>query len=214
MKLQDGSIAACRVIHEDNLHIYLRRGAMHAAKHAPKDGLRWRPTHNTQVQGRRATTKVTAGPRGTMLDYLPFHFGPRNIFLFNLHTGRVPGYTERQDPLMTLVISVDDVIDAGYRFVFYSGHALMALSQPALDDRAELANLDWGAIDGNTWPRSQPERHRCKQAEFMVYRSLPWDFVREIRVCDPKAKQRVEAILATEAPPHSPPVNVAPTWYF
>lgn len=132
MKLQSGSYAAFRVIHINNLHIYLQRAAMHSVNHTPIDGLTWRATHNHTVQSRRATLPVAVGPRGTMLDYVPFHLGARNLFLYNLHTGQVHGYTEGQEPLITLVVSIDDVLQAGRPAVFFDGHAMDRFSQATL----------------------------------------------------------------------------------
>jgi len=181
MKLKDGTRPAFRVVHEDNLRLYLERGMLHAANHAPSDGLSWCATHNAQVQGRRASNVVPAGPGGTMLDYIPFHFGPRNLFLYNLHTGRVPGYTEGQEPLVTLVISVEDVVARGLGFVFYDGHALNALST-CYDDPVDLALLDWAAIHGTQFSNADPDLKRRKQAEIMIHRTLDWSLVRGIGV--------------------------------
>lgn len=97
-RLRDGTRPAFRVIHLHNLAICLERGALHAPNHAPEDGLVWRPTHDPQVQSRRARKEVPVDPGGHMADYVPFHFGPRNLFLYQLHTGRVSGYDEGQEP--------------------------------------------------------------------------------------------------------------------
>jgi len=215
MKLKNGTTAAFRVIHVDNLEVYLARGALHAANHVPADGRSWRSIHNVAVQGRRATTAVPLGPCGVMLDYLPFHFGPRNMFLYNLHTNHVQGvnFTDGQTALITLVISVEAVVKAGHGFVFYDGHALSALST-CYDTLSNLQRLDWTAIDGNHWPDTEPELKRCKQAEFMVHRVLPYAQVVGIAVCDDAAQQRVSTIQNTFPTPLHRPVAVRPRWYF
>lgn len=214
MKSNSGKLPAFRVIHRDNLHVYLTRERIHAANHIPDDGLPWRALHNHQVQNRRATTRVPAGAGGVMLDYAPFHFGPRNIFLYNLHTNYVHGvdYTEGQGPLITLVIDVHQVAQTR-PFVFYDGHALSALST-CDDDLAQLAQLDWKAIDGTYWPNSEPELKRCKQAEFMVHEHLPWELVRGIAVCDEQAQQAVEAIQSAFPQHVRKRVIPKPQWYF
>lgn len=214
MKTTNGRTLAFRVIHQNNLHVYLTRRMLHAANHIPQDGLTWRALHNHQVQSRRATTVVPAGPGGVMLDYAPFHFGPRNIFLYNLHTNYVQGvsYSGGQGPLITLVIAVDDVAKVR-RFVFYDGHALSARSI-CYTNLADLSRLDWPVIDGNRWPSSEPERKRRKQAEFMVHHDLPWELVLAIAVCDTAAKQSVLAIQSAFPPSVRKPVTIQPTWYF
>lgn len=213
MKLPDGTIGAFRVVHERNLEVYLARRALHAPNFTPADDLAWRATHDEVVQRRRATHRVPAGPGGVMLDYVPFHLGPRNLFLYNLATGRVPGYTDGQGPLVTLVVSVDDVLTAGHEAVFYDGHALNALST-CYADRGALGSFDWEAIDGTHFGNDDPDRKRRKQAEFMVHRALPWSLLRGIAVCDSSALGRIRAILSRFPADVDKPVAVRPQWYF
>jgi hypothetical protein len=200
-------------VHESNLELYLTRRALHAPNFTPADDLEWRATHDADVQRRRATTPVPAGPGGVMLDYVPFHLGPRNLFLYNLVTGRVPDYSDGQGPLVTLVVSVDEVLAAGHQAVFYDGHALSAFSS-CYDDPRALANFDWTAIDGTQFSNADPDRKRRKQAEFMVHRVLPWSLLRGIAVCDDAALGRVRAILALFPADVYKPVLVRANWYF
>ncbi len=213
MKLKDQTIGAFRVIHESNLAVYLARGALHAPNFTPSDMLGWNATHDPEVQRRRSTTRVPLGPGGVMLDYVPFHLGPRNLFLFNLVTGRVPGYDGGQGPLLTLVVSVQEVVAAGHRSVFYDGHALSAVST-CFDDPAALVAFDWDAIDGTRFGNDDPDRKRRKQAEFMVHQELPWALVRGIGVCDDAALERVRGILSQFPSDVQKPVSVRADWYF
>lgn len=89
-----------RFIHLDSLHIYLRRGALHAPNFTPDDGLVYRTNHNEDVQAKRHHTRISCGPGGTVHDYIPFYFGPLSPMMLNLKTGRVPGYDEGQEPFI------------------------------------------------------------------------------------------------------------------
>lgn len=145
-RLKDGSRPAFRVVHLANLELHLAREALHAATCAPDDGRTWRATHLSEVQERRGRFTVPVPPGGDLLDYVPFHFGARNLFLYNLITGRVPGVDAVQAEYITLVVSVEEVL-ASQRAVFTDGHALSTFTQ-YLDDAARLDELDWDAIHG------------------------------------------------------------------
>jgi hypothetical protein len=153
------------------------------------------------------------GPGGTLLDYVPFHLGPRNLFLFNLHTGRVPGYSEGQRPLLTLVVSVEEVAAAGLGFVVYDGHALSAFSRSfhTLDG---LRHLDWEAIDGSQFGNDDRDLKRRKQAEFIVHDAVPWNLVKGIAVCDTIARRKTLDVLERFPPRLHKRVAVAPQFYF
>ena len=101
-----------RFLHVDNLPIYLQRAALHAPNHIPNDGLVYKTIHNVNIQQRRKVTRLPCGPRGVIHDYVSFYFGPRSPMLFQLHTGRVAGYTEKQEPLIYLVSMVQAVVQS------------------------------------------------------------------------------------------------------
>lgn len=208
MKLKDGATAILRLVHLDNLAVYVQRRALHAPNHAPDDGLTWRATHRVDVQTSRAATPVGKGPGGTLLDYVPFYFGERSPMLFQLHTGWVEGHTEGQSAMVYLVAAAEGVAAGGHGFVFYDGHSLSKLSQ-CFDDLGALAALDWDTIAARQWKNTlaDPDRQRRKQAEFLVHRSLPLSQIRGIVVFDEAAKARVAALTAL-------PATTMRNWYF
>lgn len=204
-----------RIIHVDNLHIYLRRQRMHAPNHTPTDGLVYRTIHDEDVQLSRRATCVPCGRRGTVRDYVPFYFGPRSPMLYRLHTSYRVRYAEGQRPLLYLVATAQAVADAGRPFVFSDGHGLAAFTS-WFDDLRKLDRLDWPTIYAEWW-RDTPDdmdRQRRKQAEFLVHHWCPWPVVHEIAVLNEEAKQRVEDILAQYPPACRPLVAVRPSWYY
>jgi len=215
VKLKDGTTAALRMVHVDNLAVCLRREALHAPNFVPADGEAWVAIHSVPVQSRRARTMVACGPGGSLHDYVPFYFGDRGPMLLNLHTNRVPGYTDGQAALGYLVVSVEEVAAAGHGFVFFDGHALASFSQ-AFDDLDALKQLDWPTIGARQWSDTadDPDRQRRKQAEFLVHRQLPWSLVRGVAVMDQTRRQQVESILAGFPSALHRPVAVVPKWYY
>jgi hypothetical protein len=215
VQLRDGTTGILRLVHVDNLAVYLERGALHAPNHAPADRLGWRATHDASIQGRRSTRVVPVPPGGVLLDYVPFYLGPRSPLLFRLATGRVRGYGEGQEPLVTLVASAEDVVAAGRRCVFTDGQALVGYTT-FHDDLTRLADLDWATIHAEQWSRTEgdPDRQRRKQAEFLVHESLGWELVRGIAVCNDSARSRVQALLAGFPSDRTRHVAVAPRWYY
>lgn len=207
----DGRTLAFRVVHLGNLEIYLQRGALHAARHWPDDGLEWTRNDSSSVQERRAEWPVPCGPGGVLHDYIPFHLGPRNVFLLNLITEKVPGYRDGQEPLVTLVIGVEDLMTA-HACVFTDGFPCVEFTE-FFDDPDSLPNLPWESIETTDFRRSRGDVFRQKRAELLVHEHLPWTAILGIAVCNTPAKERVEALLA-RYPDRVKPVAIRPQYYF
>ena len=110
----------------------------------PADGETYRTIHNPDIQRRRGMSPIRCGPGGVIYDYVSFYFGPRSPMLFQLHTGWVAGYTERQDPLVYVVSTAQAIQESGAGFVFSDGHGIAAITQ-WFDDLADLDRVDWDA---------------------------------------------------------------------
>lgn len=204
-----------RFIHVDNLEICLRRGELHAPNYTPQDGLVYRTIHNVDIQNQRRVTPIPCGPGGTVHDYVSFYFGYLSPMLFQLHTGRVEGYDEGQEPLIYLSSTAQAVRDSGTGFVFSDGHGIAAYTQ-WYDDLADLDRVDWDMVYQRYWADNvdDMDRQRRKQAEFLVHRFCGWPLIREIAVINQRMKERVEAILADFPADLSRPVQVRPAWYY
>lgn len=204
-----------RIVHVDGLPTLLRRGGLHAPNTTPNDGLPYRAIHDANVQASRRTRAIPCGPRGTIHDYVPFYFGPLSVMLLNLHTRRVAGYDEGQAPIIYLVSSIARVDAEGRPWVFSDGHGLSALTS-WYDDADRLDEVDWDLVGARYWA-DQPEdndRQRRKQAEFLVWKDLPWSAIAGIAVLDAAMKARVEAILAAFPVAAATPVAVRRGWYY
>jgi hypothetical protein len=161
-----------RFLHVDNLPLVLTRGGMHSPNHCPADGLTYITIHNADVQALRRVKTVPTGPQGTIHDYVPFYFGPLSPMMLNLHTNRVPGYAEGQEPLVYLVSTAQAVAASGGGFVFTDGHGVKAFTK-WFDDLSHLGEVDWNVVGQRYWTdlADDNDRMRRKQAEFLAYRA-------------------------------------------
>ncbi len=204
-----------RIVHLDNLPIYLRRSGMHAPNYWPDDGLKWKTNHNQEVQSKRALRPVECGPRGKLHDYVAFYFGPRSVMLYQLHTGWVPGYVEGQAPMVYLVSTAQAVKKRELGFVFSNAHGLAAITD-WYDDLRDLGEVPWDMVYAKWWKDTadDPDRQRRKQAEFLVHRLCPWVLVQMIGVISEDRKRQVEKLLAKYRRAHQPVVEVHRDWYY
>jgi len=202
-----------RLIHIDNLAVILDCGGMHAPNHPPEVACDYRAIHNVDIQKIRRQRPIACGPGGTVHDYVAFYFGPRSPMLLQLHTGRVEGYDEGQEPLIYAVSTVETIVDAQLEFVFSDGHGIAAFTQ-WFDDLHDLDKVDWDMAYADYWADTvdDMDRQRRKQAEFLVHRFCPWEVVNRIGVLNEAVKERVERILNRKN--FSMPVEVRWQWYY
>ena len=204
-----------RFMHVDSLRTCLQRQALYAPNHTPSDGLPYKTIHNVDIQQRRRITRIPCGPGGVIHDYVAFYFGPRSPMLFQLHTGRVEGYTEGQEPLVYLVSTFQTVQDGGARFVFSDGHGI-AMFTSWFDNSGGLDQVDWEAVYARIWRDTvdDMDRQRRKQAEFLVHRRFDWSLIREISVYNRRMKSKVEHLLTEFDSSLNRPVHIRSEWYY
>jgi hypothetical protein len=135
--------------------------------------------------------------------------------LLQLHTGRVEGYHEGQEPLIYLVSTAQAVREAGIGFVFSDGHGIAIFTQ-WFCDLADLEQVDWRAVQARYWADTPQDmdRQRRKQAEFLIYRFCPWDLIQEIAVVNVEMRNRVKDILRGVPVEFQCPVRVRTNWYY
>lgn len=204
-----------RIIHIDNLPAYLSRLRIHAPNHMPNDGLAWRSIEDKSVQGNRYTRALAIGPGGTILDYVPFYFGPLSPMLLRLATHWEVDYDGPQEDIIYLVSTVQEMIEGEHDFVFSDGHGLAGFSSWYVDTK-DLCELDWPTIYAKIWKDTSADndRKRRKQAEFLVHRSCGWNRILEIGVMTERAMNTVNAVLNTHKDVKAPPVCIRNDWYY
>jgi len=204
-----------RILHVDNLSVYLKRSGLHAPNHTPSDGLHYRTIHNVDIQSERHSRKITLGARGVIHDYVSFYFGRRSPMLYQLHTGWVEGYSEGQEPLIYIVSTAQSVAESGAGFVFSDGHGIAAYTH-WYNNLADLNKVDWDAVYATYWKDDvdDMDRQRRKQAEFLVHQLCSWTLIKEIGTIDSRMKNKVETIMSQFPSDLHRPVKVRPMWYY
>lgn len=209
------STSIFRLVHVDNLPTLLSRGGLHAPDHVPADGLAYHSIHDVDVQSARHQRAIPCGPDGTITDYVPFYLGRYSPMLFRLHTGRVANYDQGQRPVLHLVSSVGDIQKEGLGFAFSDGHGLASFTR-WYDDLARLDQVDWETVRARYWAsdKTDNDRQRRKQAEFLVHRFCPWKVIRGIVVIDQEMQGQVEEILAQNPEELRRPIAIRRKWYY
>ena len=204
-----------RFIHVDNLEVVLRRGGLHAPNHVHNDGLCYKTIHNRDIQDKRHVRRITCGPRGVIHDYVSFYFGPRSPMLLQLHTRRVAGYEEGQEPIIYLLSTAQAVAGSGAQFVFSDGHGIAAFTD-WYDNLDKLDKVDWSTVYARYWADSidDMDRQRRKQAEFLVHQFCDWSLIQEIGVLNIAMKGKVEDIMNQFPGSYCRLVRVRPDWYY
>lgn len=204
-----------RFMHIDSLSVVMQRGGLHAPNFTPQDGLTYRTIHNLEVQEKRANKQIPCGPRGVVHDYVPFYFGPLSPMMLNLKTGRVPGYTDGQEPLIYLGTMAQTIAQSGARFVFSDGHGIAAYTS-WFDDLTQLDKVDWNMVYQRYWTdnASDMDRQRKKQAEFLVHQFCDWSLVQAVIVIDDNRKAQVEQVFSGFDPAMHRQILVKRDWYY
>jgi len=204
-----------RFLHVENLATIIQRGKLHSPNHAPNDGLSYKTIHNVDVQSKRAEKRIPCGSGGVIHDYVPFYFGYLSPMMLNLKTGRVPGYSEGQEPLIYLSSTAQGIADSGKSFVFSDGHGVPAFTS-WFDDLSLLKNVSWDIVNERYWRdnANDMDRQRKKQAEFLVYLDCDWSMIDCITVIDDVRKRMVEKVFSNFNERMHRPIVIERDWYY
>ena len=166
----------------------------------------------SEVVARRKQLPVPTHPSTCVGDYVPFYFCPRSVMLYVIYRRNHPSltYAPGQEPIVHLEADLHTVarwaMGEQVPWAFTLGNA--AESRAEFRYRlSELGEVDWTAVDADQW---SGERKGPKQAEFLVYRHLPWSLVERIGVISERVATRVSEIVAATRVR----VEVRREWYY
>ena len=133
--------------------------------------------------------------------------------LYSINQGNVEGYDEGQGPVLHLVTSIKNVLDAGLGFVFTDGHGIMDFTD-FYDDLKDLEHVDWDVMKATYWADTEDdtERRRRRQAEFLIHEKLPFQYIEEIGVIDRTVQAEVESLMRASI--FRPGIAVRRRWYY
>lgn len=199
----------------DNLPLIIQEGCLWCETETINRGLRPTNIGYEHIKERRRNWPVEVSKGGVLSDYVPFYFGPRSPMLYTISRGNVPGYTQGQKEIIHLVANVERIARDGINFIFTDGHAVVELSQ-FFTDLTDLDKIDWDVIQSRYWNDTlqDPDRCRRRQAEFLIFLSLPWDYIQEIGVRLSTIERIVVQIFDQTGVNHHPDVIIRPEWYY
>lgn len=195
----------CHMTHINNLTSILKNDGLLCKNELLRTGSSFKDIANLDVQDKRAKVTVPLEPYGTLHDYVPFYFwGTTPMLLKN---------QPQQNDIIFLALKSDMILESGIAFVFTDRHAIIQYAKfyNNLDD---LYKLDWEIIKNKYWFNTdeQPDRREKKQAEFLIYKTLPFKHIYGIGVANDNTMQNVESILKDS--PYKPIIKIKEEWYF
>lgn len=177
------------------------------------------------IQSRRATKPVTCAPGGVVHDYVPFYYAPRSPMLYAIHNGKVQGCPWRQEDIVHIESTVENVAASGSKFVIYPISAALDYSVDCYGTMNDLNKIDWSMFfdtplvgDFAKYYKSLPghakyeRRSETRMAEFLVHGAFPFSSVTRIGVISNAKQTEVASMLAQHGVKLS--VEVQPNWYF
>jgi hypothetical protein len=130
-----------------------------------------------------------------------------------IHTRSEGTYDGGQEDIIHLVASAELLLESSCDCVFSDRNACVSLAT-FHKNPTELDNLDWKTIRSRSWGKTDgdPGRVERKQAEFLVHRFMPWEFVAGIGVHN----AGIEDLVRREMRRYGAevPIKVKPGWYF
>jgi hypothetical protein len=177
------------------------------------------------VQRKRSAKEVVLPPGGRLHDYVPFYFAPRSPMLFKNHRCACTENYKPQHEIIHLVTTAEHAANR-HAFVFYDHHAISYRAKP-YHRLTDLTAIEWDLFFeppiigeyAKYWqnkddPRNPKWNYReeVRQAEFLVYRELPWQEILKIGVLNSEVARKTVAIL--EKHNQGTLVETKPEWYF
>ena len=167
----------------------------------------------SHIKQRRLTQiEVTCHP-GTMVgDYVPFYFCPRSVMLYAIYIKHSDlSYMEGQENILHLVTTVGKILEIKPEKWAYSDGNAGAFYTRFYNDITKINEiLDWKAINAVDW--RDPAIKNAKQAEFLVYKKVPWKVFTAIGVFNEKVAKKVLKIIKKSI--HQPQILIKPEWYY
>jgi hypothetical protein len=168
------------------------------------------------IKRRRALRAVPCGVGGTLADYVPFYFAPRSPMLYAITRGLVSAEAARTEQIVYLMSSTQTLRLAGLTVIASNRHA--ELDYADMTDHDEDLDddefIDWPLMKERYWNNTpqDPDRKERRQAECLVYPSVPWQAIEGVAMKSESACAQVKLVLGTAGQPT--PVAVRTEWYF
>ena len=202
------------IVHEDRLPSIIGDGWLWCDATMARAGHSGTTIGMSNIKQRRLTELTLSSHPGLHVgDCVPFYFCPRSIMLYLLYQSNHAGLSYRggQGPIVHLEADLAATVAWAERNGLRWAFTLSNAGARYFEDRADLAQLDqvdWTAVRATDWR----DHKQGKQAEFLVERQFPWEFVTRIGVHSTVTRTKVLTSLRQAV--HRPPVEHLPGWYY
>ena len=187
-----------------NLRNIISQGGLLCKNEIAKNNVRYEDIANPKCTGQEVSDNSSISTRGKFTQLCAYFWGRTPMLLVN---------RDRQDDIMFVVTYTERVAQAGLPFAFTDRHAVVNYAQ-FFNKLDELINLDWRTIKLQYWADApeDPARKEKKQAEFLIYKKLPWEQIHGIAVNNERVHSHIESILSEQK--HKPIVKLKKEWYY
>jgi hypothetical protein len=173
--------------HIDNLPGLLRHGFL--SNNHPRFPGKHRSIAAAGIQDRRAQMVVPCGPGGCVHDYVPLYFGSISPMLLGVVNAK------NVDQYDILYFEFPIALAARKDAVFTNASANTSIPPDFYSDPADLAQLDWAAIDSLKWGNVDDDFRHRRMAELLIHGQLPVTAAARCVVWNDWVKERVEQIV-------------------
>jgi hypothetical protein len=204
--------AVFHITHVDNIARMAGSGVVKCDNMCTRDAMDPVSIAYAELKEKRTHWPVDVARGGTLADYVPFYYAPRSPMLYVISKGYVASYSGGQAEVAHLIFGAEDLARPD-GFVITDGHAATPLTKQ-FGDLARLDQVDWPVMRDRYWfdTDDDGDRKRRRQAEFLVWGSVPFTAVKLIGVMTQAVAQHVRQGLAVT--PDPPEVVVRPDWYY
>lgn len=182
-----------RIIHKDNLSDVLTYGLVNG-KHK-NSNKKFIVIGDTDIIGLRTIELVKLDGYGCIGDYIPFHFTPRSIMLYNIITGyKAPKVPKRSKNEIIVIRCLIEGLAKRPKWFFTDGQAL---SSNHYNNLEYLDQIDWKNIQDSIFMKTEDDRDLARryQAEFLVYDEVPIECIESLFVYDEETKNWTEELV-------------------
>ena len=168
-----------------------------------------------EIKQRRLSLPLSSRPGVYVGDCVPFYFCYRSVMLYVIsrRNNLDLKYTGGQKQIVHLEFDMHTVIqwaeknNHGWAFTLSNAGAYY------FEDRCdinELSQIDWQAVNTTWWIK--PSLKEGKQAEFLVEKSVSWQLIERLGVCNQDIAGKVAQILHVAEDKTT--VQIKPDWYY
>jgi hypothetical protein len=204
------------ITHYQNLESIIKSGAIFSDSYCLKNSKDHTKIGMSEIKRRRLEEiEVKCHPGTRVGEYVPFYFCPRSIMLYLMYKGNHPDlkYVGGQEPIVHIQADLVSVVEWAKKNMVkwaFSDRNAGTYYAEFYNEMRDLDKINWEAVTASDF--RQPLIKEGKQAEFLLYKSFPFDLIESIGVINAEIQSIVKNILQGTALVDK--VQMRPDWYF